>query len=323
MTRLLSDGIGPIVVGGLVALAVAVLLVQLVNLRVSVKKGNRLDSVLASYSRAVGAGESAAIGTPSKRAGFEPWDKFIRGINEKLAAAGIEVAGQTWVTGSLAASVLLAVLAGAFFQSVVLGVLIGGILGFYLLNAYLGGRIKSRAIKFADDLPSVLSLVASGLRAGLTFPSAMTATATQDPGEAGRQFRRALAEVQFGSSMEDALRRVAARMSSADLAWLVLALEIQREVGGSLSGILDGVAATIKARAEVQREIRVISAEGRMSGYILIALPLFSFVALTVLRPAYVQFFWTDPIGFVLLGVFVVLLAIGWVWMSKVVEVRV
>jgi len=223
----------------------------------------------------------------------------------------------------LGASALAFVFAGLFFGSPVIGALLGLLVGFYLLNAYLASRIRSRALKFAMELPALLQIVASGLRSGLTFDAALSATAAQDKGEVGRQFRRAIAEVQFGSTLEDALKRVALRMSSDDLTWLVMVLEIQREMGGSLSGILDGVAATIKGRAEVKREIKVISAEGRMSGYVLISLPIFSMIALFTIRPEYVSFFWTDPVGFIMLGGFLLLMAIGWVWMNKVVQVRV
>ena len=313
---------GSLILALVVTASAAFVFLTLLNVRFTRGKTNRLDKVLANYARTLGAGEALELGK-KRRIRLELVDKFMRSMDERLAAAGIELPAQTWVSGSLAASLLLGVLAGVFFGSTFLGVLMGGILAFYLLNAYLAGRIKSRSVKFASELPQVLTIIASGLRAGLTFPTAMTATANQDQGEVGRQFRRALAEVQFGSSMEDALKRVAARMSSEDLAWLVMALEIQREVGGSLSGILDGVATTIKGRAEVQREVRVISAEGRMSGYVLIALPIVAFVALFVIRPEYVKFFWTDPVGFVMIGVFLALMAIGWIWMNKVVSVRV
>jgi len=316
------DQYGSLLLALLVAGAAGFLIFMLLNVRFSRGKTNRLDKVLASYARTLGAGEAVELGKKS-RVRLELVDKLMRSTDERLAAAGIEVPAQTYVSGSLAGSLLLGILAGVFFGSWFLGVLMGGILAFYLLNAYLGGRIKSRSVKFAEELPQVLTIIASGLRAGLTFPTAMTATANQDQGEVGRQFRRALAEVQFGSSMEDSLKRVAARMTSDDLAWLVMALEIQREVGGSLSGILDGVATTIKGRAEVQREIRVISAEGRMSGYVLIALPIVAFIALFIIRPEYVKFFWTDPVGFVMIGVFLALMAIGWIWMNKVVSVRV
>lgn len=316
------NAFGPLLMAGLTTVALAFLLFAVLRVWNSRGQSNRLDKVLSSYARTLGAGEAAALGLRN-RVRFEFFDKFLKATDERLAAAGVEIPAQTWTLGSVAASVVVGLLAAIFFGSWILGVLMGGIVAFYLLNAYLAGRIKSRSVKFAGELPQVLALIASGLRAGLTFPSAMNATATQDQGEVGRQFRRALAEVQFGSSMEDALRRVATRMSSEDLAWLVLALEIQREVGGSLSGILDGVATTIKGRAEVQREVRVISAEGRMSGYVLIALPVVAFVALFVIRPEYVKFFWTDPVGIVLLGVFAAMMAIGWIWMNKVVSVRV
>lgn len=314
--------LGPALIGALVAAATMLVLLTLIGLRRSKSKTSRLDNIMASYARAIGAGEANELEV-AKPVRFQALEKYFRATDEKLAGAGIELTAQTWTYGSLAGAVVFAVICGIFFGSIFLGVLMGGIAGYYLLNVYLGSRLKNRAAKFAEELPQVLSIIASGLRAGLTFASALGATASQDQGEVGRQFRRAIAEVQFGSSIEDALRRVAKRMESADLSWLVLALEIQREVGGSLSTILDGVAETIKGRSEVQREIQVISAEGRMSGYILIGLPIMAFVALFIIRREYVAFFWTNPVGFVMIGCFVALMAIGWIWMGKAVAVRV
>lgn len=320
----MTSMLGPLLLSVLVAAATGVLLVTLANANFSSKKGQRLDKVLASYARVIGAGEAAELASAApKPVRFVFWQKFSRDIDEKLAGAGLEYTSQSWIAGSIGASLIVLVLASVFFGNFFIGFLMAAIVGFYLLNAFLVGRIKSRAGKFADELPQVLQIVASGLRAGLTFQAALASTASQDRGEVGRQLRRALAEVQFGSNLEDALKRVSQRMTSDDLMWLVMALEIQREIGGSLSGILDGVASTIKSRAEVQREIRVISAEGRMSGYVLIALPIFSFVSLFVVRPEYVTFFWTNPAGFVMMGVFIALIAIGWIWMQKVVQVRV
>jgi tight adherence protein B len=313
---------GSVALALLVAGAVATVILVVANVVVVGRKTNRLDKVLASYARNLGAGEAAELGVEAGPR-FPALQRYFAATDERLAAAGIELPAQTWVGGAVAVAAVAALLGGLFFGSWLLGLAFGAASGYYLLNVLLASRTKSRAIRFATDLPQALAIIASGLRAGLTFPSALSATAVQDQGEVGNQLRRALAEVQFGSSIEEALRRVALRMSSADLEWLVLALEIQREVGGSLSGILDGVATTIKARSEIQREVRVISAEGRMSGYVLIALPICAFLALFVVRPEYVQYFWTDPIGFLMLGGAVALMAIGWIWMTKVVSVRV
>lgn len=320
----MNDLMSALLIALLVSVAVAALLIALVNANFQTKKENRLDKVLASYSREIGAGEAAEIAATQKRklsSGI--FLKFEKSIDEKLAGAGLSVTASVWIWGSLGGSAAMFLLASLFFGSPVIGGLIGVLVGFYLLNVYLASRIRNRALKFAMELPALLQIVASGLRSGLTFDAALSATAAQDKGEVGRQFRRAIAEVQFGSTLEDALRRVATRMSSDDLTWLVMVLEIQREMGGSLSGILDGVAATIKGRAEVKREIKVISAEGRMSGYVLISLPIFSMIALFAIRPEYVSFFWTNPVGFIMFGGFLLLMAIGWVWMNKVVQVRV
>ena len=320
----MNDLVSALLIALLVSVAVAAILVALVNANFQTKKEHRLDRVLASYARVVGAGEAAEIAaTQQRKLRSGIFEKIEKSIDEKLAGAGLEVTASVWIWGSLGGSAVAFVLASLFFGSPVIGGLIGVLVGFYLLNVYLASRIRSRAIKFAMELPALLQIVASGLRSGLTFDAALSATAAQDKGEVGRQFRRAIAEVQFGSTLEDALRRVATRMSSDDLTWLVMVLEIQREMGGSLSGILDGVAATIKGRAEVKREIKVISAEGRMSGYVLISLPIFSMVALFAIRPEYVSFFWTNPVGFIMFGGFLLLMIIGWVWMNKVVQVRV
>jgi tight adherence protein B len=314
----------PILLAVLVAAAVAFALLLLANLSFAGKKQNRLDRVLASYARAMGAGEAAEIATQTPESfRFAALERYQKKVNENLAAAGISLPAQTWIISALAASLLMALLAGLFFGSAMLGLAIGAMTGFYVLSVYPGSRANARAAKFGVELPQALAIIASGLRSGITFQSAFAATANQDKGEVGNQFRRAIAEVQFGSTFEDALRRVSQRMKSDDLAWLVLALEIQREVGGSLSGILDGVSATIKSRAEVKREIRVISSEGRTSGYVLIALPIFSFLALYLVRPEYASYFFTDPTGMVMLGVFVALMVAGWFWMRKAVEVNV
>jgi len=315
---------GPIPLALLFAAAVAAAILLVLNLGLAGKKQNRLDRVLASYARAMGAGEAADLSTQTP-AGFRiaALERYLKKTDEKLAAAGIALPAQTWVLSAGLASLIITLLAGLFFGSALFGVVFGALAAFYFLNVYLNSRANSRAVKFGTELPQALAIVASGLRSGITFHSAFAATANQDRGEVGNQFRRAIAEVQFGSTLEDALRRVSQRMKSDDLAWLVLALEIQREVGGSLSGILDGVSATIKSRAEVKREIRVISSEGRMSGYVLIALPILSFVALYLVRPEYVSYFWTDPTGFVMLAVFAGLMVAGWVWMQKAVAVNV
>jgi len=316
--------LAPLVLGALAFVAViSVYLVFAIGLTSSSRE-KRLERVLSAYSRTIGAGEAANIAyVNAENAKPKPFAKYARIIDERLAGAGIALTSGIWFAIVLGASTVVAIVVAVAMGSGPLAQLIFCLAIYYGLDVFLKGRLRAKAKAFNTDLPQILQLIASGLRAGLNLNSALAATASQDKGEVGKQFSRALAEVQFGSSLEDALKRVAERMKSQDLHWLVMALEIQREVGGSLSGILDGVANTIRSRAEVYREIQVLSAEGVLSGYVLIALPLFAFVALLFMRPTYIGFFFTDPLGYIMLGAYVILIVVGWIWMKAAVRVDV
>jgi tight adherence protein B len=337
MKLLFVGNIAPIALSVLVALATGLLATILGTLYFQNRAGTRLDSVLASYARNIGAGERAALGAGSSGdMGGHGWlsnsaisTRLIKATDEKLAAGGILITAQNWLLGVSATATIAAVLAGVFLGSAALAILTWIAVLWYLLRAFLNSRIAARRTRFAQELPQVLAVSANGLRVGLTLHDSIRAAASSGDSAdqaitvVAGQFSRAIAEVQFGSTLEEALGRVATRMENADLRWLVLALEIHREVGGSVTGILDSVVETIRARAEVRREIQVISAEGRLSGYVLVALPILSFVALEVLRPEYVKFFWTQPIGWLLLGIYLVLVVLGWIWMKRVIQVDV
>ena len=127
----------------------------------------------------------------------------------------------------------------------------------------------------------------------------------------------------MGATIEQALTRVSDRMRSEDLKWTVTALAIQREVGGNLSTILETAAQTIKSRAELRREVRTLSAEGRLSGWVLAALPVGLFLYLFVTNRSYVAFFWTSPIGIAALVLLLVLFVVGFIWIRKIAKIEV
>jgi len=199
-----------------------------------------------------------------------------------------------------------------------------GLVAAYLIqNTVLKSREAALKREFEEQLADFLTIIASGLRAGLSFAQAVESAVGDGTGEVERQIRRALAQVQVGSTLDAALLRVAKKMDSDDLAWTIAALRIQREVGGNLSKILDTAAVTIRNRAELKREIRTLSAEGRISAYVLVALPLGIFGFLLLSRRDYVKIFWTESIGMIMLAVFVILVTAGWFWIRSVVEVKV
>lgn len=185
-------------------------------------------------------------------------------------------------------------------------------------------RAHSRQISaFRKELPGALKMLAGSLTAGLSFLQALNAYAEAGQEISAKEFRRALGEIQLGVPIERALESVATRMKSDDLKWAVSAFAIQREVGGSLATILNSTAETIESRFELRREIQTLSAEGRISSYILMALPIGIFIFLAVIRPQYVGVFLTDPLGNLLLAMTGLGLIAAWIWMRKLVRISI
>lgn len=244
-----------------------------------------------------------------------------KAMRSALGAAEIPLTPGNWLLVRIGICVLLAILG-----ALLLGPLVGGVLGIAIgwlaTWALVRARSSRRQRSFAEELPDFLLLLASGLRGGLSFNHALEAVALDGKGEAPRQMRRVLRQVQVGTLLDDALMECAERMDSEDLRWTVTALSIQREVGGNLSTILDNAAATIKSREELRREVQTLSAEGRLSGYILIGLPLGVMAFLAIIRRSYVELLWTTALGVVMLSLMGVLMVLGWFWMRAIVRIK-
>jgi tight adherence protein B len=213
-----------------------------------------------------------------------------------------------------------AVMAGpARFIGVVLGFLLG-LLGPSMVLHYLARR---RARKFETQLPDTLLLVATSLSTGFSLQQALDAVAKDAPEPTAKELSRALAEARIGSDIADALERVGARMASENMAWSAMAIRIQRQVGGNLAETLRTTATTLREREALRRQVRALSAEGRLSAYILIALPVFIFLYLLKVNYDYIQLLWTNPLGLLMSIGGLVFMAIGIFWMRRVVRVEV
>lgn len=203
--------------------------------------------------------------------------------------------------------------------AVVLGLLIALLFPPLLLN-FLARR---RARKFEIQLPDVLTLVATSLATGFSLPQALDEVARDAAEPAAKEFARALAETRIGADLEDALERTATRMDSTNLAWTTMAIRIQRNVGGNLAETLRTTAQTLRDRESLHRQVRALSAEGRLSAYILVALPIFLGLYLLVTNRPYLSLLWSGPLGIAMLSLGGVLLVLGSFWMKKTVEVKV
>jgi tight adherence protein B len=137
------------------------------------------------------------------------------------------------------------------------------------------------------------------------------------------EFNRALIDSRLGMPVEDALEGIGRRLSSQDFSWVVMAVRIQRDVGGNLAELLTTVADTLRERERLRLQVKVLSAEGRLSGWILGGLPIVFFAYLTVTNPTYVHPLWSSALGAVMLVMAVVLLAVGAFWLTRVIKVEV
>lgn len=212
------------------------------------------------------------------------------------------------------------VLAG---QGKVVGLVIGAVLGLLLMPLGLRFKAARRARKFEAQLPQILLLISTSLRSGFGLPQSLDAVARDAAEPAGKEFSRALAETRIGTDISDALERVAVRMESKSMNWAVMAIRIQRQVGGNLADTLRTTAGTLRERESLHRQVATLSAEGRLSAYILVAMPIFIFVYMTQVNYGYVSLLWTTTVGLFMSVGGLVSLGVGIVWMRQVVKIEV
>lgn len=198
-----------------------------------------------------------------------------------------------------------------------------GVAGLALPPVALRVLAARRAARFEAQLPDVLMLIATSLGSGFGLTQAFDAVISDSADPLAKEFARAQAETRLGADLIDALGRVADRMDSTTLRWTLMAMRIQTDVGGSLAETLRTTARTLRDRAALHGQVRALSAEGRLSAYILIALPIGVFCWMLMVNRDYIQLLWTDPIGMLMSGVAIALLVAGVFWMRKVVEIEV
>ena len=188
---------------------------------------------------------------------------------------------------------------------------------------YVNRKQAMRQQAFERQLPDTLTLLASSLRAGFSFMQGLEAVSQEIGPPMRRELQRVFTEVRLGRSPEDALEDAAERMGSTDLKWTVMAIKIQREVGGNLAALLDTVADTMQKRDRIRREIRALTAEGRLSAVILGLLPFVAGVGLFVVAPDYMHSLFDHGIGIAALIGGAVLAVVGWIWLQRIIDIEV
>ena len=220
-------------------------------------------------------------------------------------------------------------MAGAItLVAAVMGYLLGGLgisilsclLAPFLLYLLLNFLIGRRRRKFDSQVPDTLQMFSGGLRAGHSLLRAIDAAAQENEAPMAEELSRIVNETRIGRDLGESLEDVANRTASEDFQGIAQAIEIHREVGGDLAEVLDHVGETIRDRNQVRGQVRALSAEGRISALVLMALPILMFVGLVIFNPTYARVFTTTVIGFVMVGAAIVLMSIGGLWLSRIIK---
>ena len=258
----------------------------------------------------------------------EGWDRFLHRhqqahrIDKLLVQAGMKWSVAQFLVASAAA------LAGGFilgfYVAMPLALRVAMAAACMLLPRTLVHRArKRRLIKIEQQLPEAADFIARALRAGHSFNNVLQIVGNELPEPLSGEFRVAREEINYGVPLNEALHNMAARVPLTDLRYLIIAVIIQRDSGGNLAEILGNISQIIRARLKLIGQVRVLSAEGRMSAWVLGLLPFGLMLVMSVTSPGYIALLWTDPLGTRLLWYGIGMLVLGALWLRKLIHIRI
>jgi tight adherence protein B len=280
--------------------------------------------------------ERSVADAASRRSIFTDWlnrrvarSSFGDRVARELARADLKFKVAEYFALVFMSTVLTAFLAW-LLQPIWISAVIGAIVGFFIPRFYVKRQQAVRLNKFNDQLSDMLNLMVNGLRAGYSTMQAMEAVSRELPSPISDEFRRLIQEMQIGIPMEKALDNLLRRIPSDDLDFVITAINVQREVGGNLSEILDTISFTIRERVRIKGEIRVLTATVRTSGIVLSLIPVFLSIALWFISPEYISSFFQEspgipqPLcGMIAVVSIVTMIALGYFIMMKIADIEV
>lgn len=247
---------------------------------------------------------------------------LLAGVNGALEQANIPLSAGEAIAGALGLCAVFGLIVGVFTRNVISGLIafvVAALLVAGVLN-FLGNREKRR---FENQLPDTLTLISTSLRAGYSLLQAVEAVAAEAPNPTSREFGRAIAEARLGRPVVQALQGITTRTQSQDFEWAVMAIEIQREVGGNLAEVLQTVSETMRHRNRLKGEIRALTAEGRISAIVLGLLPFTMAGFLYATNRPYIATLFTNTFGIIAVVVGLLLMVAGGIWLRKIVNIEV
>jgi tight adherence protein B len=315
-------------VSAAVGAALAVLLV-FIGISLARRSGDQaIEERLDLYSGRAGADEKEATPRKKRRSAMDGLDEvmtrrgFAANMRTDLARADLKLRVPEFIAITIVSAVLFVLLGRLLFGSPLLA-LLAGVLGFFVPRFYLGMRKGKRLNAFNDQLGDTITLLANSLRSGYSIVQSMDTVANQLPNPMAAEFHRVTQEIGLGLHYEQALNNMLRRMPSDDLDLMITAINIQGKVGGNLAEILDTIGHTIRERVRIKGEIRVLTAQQMISGYVLSFLPLGLGLVLYMINRSYMTNMFTDPCGWIMVGAGVLMIFSGFMIIKKIVNIEV
>jgi tight adherence protein B len=246
----------------------------------------------------------------------------VRDLGLTLRQAGSTLSVQSFVLTAMGIGLGLGLAALTVTRSLLFGLgaaIVGTLAPYWVMRK----KRTRRMGQFEEQLPETIDLLARAIRAGHPLSAGLRMVADESPEPVQGEFRQAFEEQRFGLPLEDSLMSMSDRVGLIDVRILTTAILIQRNVGGNLAEILDNLSYTIRERFKIRRQLRVYTAQGRMSGYVLALLPIGLGCVFYLLNPDYIMILFRDPAGTFGLVVAVILQLIGFLWIRKIVDIEI
>jgi tight adherence protein B len=243
-------------------------------------------------------------------------------ISQMLKSAGVKLNPEEyimlkWLYTAIGAGLLYFISGKALF------LVPGGVIGYMIPNAWLKRKIRIRIEKFNEGLPDMITTIVGSLRSGYSFSQALKTVSEECESPIKEEVRLMLKEMNYGITMEDALFNLSTRMPSNDLEMMIQTVLIQRQVGGNLATVLDIIVKTIKDRNKIQRQVQTLTAQGRLSGRVIGALPVVLGITIYLLNPEYINALFENPLGIMIMSAGVVSGATGFILINKLTKIEV
>ena len=248
-----------------------------------------------------------------------------RGFGElfelRLQRAGMSIRSSEFITLHIISIVVVSLIVYFLTRNYLLTFLVFIIITlipFLLLNIRTAQRLR----RFHEQLPDTLQLISGSLKAGYSFNQAISMVVEESKPPISDEFKRVLSEIRMGLSDREALENMAVRINSEHFNWVVMSVNVQREVGGNLAEVMEIISNTIRERDKVMNQIKALTSEGKLSAYILIALPILLGIYLSFINREYISLLITTKIGLAMIGIAVLLMIAGIIWMLRIIRVE-